>query len=353
MVIVVGAGVVGLLTALSVAIAGRPVTVLDRGPIPNPASSSYARQRILRSLHPGSPSLTRRAVLAERRWRRIERQLGETFYHRVGALTVLPQERVRPAHRLLRRAGGRGEALTRLEMSRRWPHIRFQAGSGGVLEEDAGVILADRALKALARWLGERPGVRLCPRHEVKAIDADTGVVVLRAGGSMRAQRIVLAAGAWSHSLIPDSHRAGLELFRQTVLLCCVPAPMRDAWRQTPAITALSVPYDTWLVPPVAGTPLKLTAASACRAVPRMAGVQAPVSLRQHLIRRFSPSLPGFAPSWIRTGRDCYYLADAASGGERRARIGSRGAVRAHLACGGRSFKFAPLIARWLAGGAR
>jgi glycine/D-amino acid oxidase-like deaminating enzyme len=167
----------------------------------------------------------------------------------------------------------------------------------------------------------------------------------------LRAQRIVLAAGAWSSTLVAPPLAARLRLFRQTVLFCRVPAATRAAWTRTPVVTALSVPYDTWLVPPVAGSSLKLTAASASRAVPRIRGRKAPDAWRQYLIRRFSPSLRGFDAGWVNAGRDCYYLADARDGGPRAARIGHRGMVRAQLACGGRSFKFAPLIARRLAGG--
>ncbi|WP_322779694.1 FAD-dependent oxidoreductase, partial [Frankia sp. Cas4] len=40
-VLIVGAGVTGLLTAIRCALAGHRVTVLDRGAVPNPMSSSF------------------------------------------------------------------------------------------------------------------------------------------------------------------------------------------------------------------------------------------------------------------------------------------------------------------------
>src|SRR2546421_10227584 len=160
-VVVVGAGVIGLLTAVSCASGGRPVVVLDRGAIPNHQSTSYAAQRILRALHPRDPATPRRAVIAERHWRRIERMLGEHFYHPVGSLTVLPTDSAEAARRTLVAAGARAEVLPAAELFARWPHIRFQAQTCGVLEPDAGVLLADLVLEALARWLARHPCAQL------------------------------------------------------------------------------------------------------------------------------------------------------------------------------------------------
>jgi glycine/D-amino acid oxidase-like deaminating enzyme len=350
-VIVVGAGVIGLLTAVSCASSGQQVVVLERGPIPNPRSTSYAAQRILRALHPGDPKATRRAVMAERHWRRLEHMLGEHFYHPVGSLTVLPRDRAEAARRTMAGAGARAEVLPASELLVRWPHIRFQTQTCGVLEPDAGVLLADLALEAMARWLAGHPCAQLRPHEEVVAVDTREGGVRLRSGEALRGSRIVLATGPWSRQLLTPAASGRLALFRQTVLLCRVPPRLRAAWSSTPAIPALAVPYDTWLVPPVAGTPLELAAATATREVTEVAGRVTPVRWREHLIRRFRRRLVGFTPSWVGASRECYYLADALTGGPRTARSrGGKASVRAHAACGGTSFKFAPLIARSLAG---
>jgi glycine/D-amino acid oxidase-like deaminating enzyme len=59
-VVIVGAGVTGLLSAVECALAGHRVTVLDRGAIPNPESSSFDQHRAIRTLVPGDPEATRR-----------------------------------------------------------------------------------------------------------------------------------------------------------------------------------------------------------------------------------------------------------------------------------------------------
>jgi sarcosine oxidase len=99
----------------------------------------------------------------------------------------------------------------------------------------------------------------------------------------------------------------------------------------------------------VAGAPARLSAASACRAVPEMAGRAAPQQWRDHLAGRFAALLADFDPAAVTGAADGYYLTDGASGGPLLAGQGPKGPVWAYAACGGMSFKFAPLIARVLA----
>jgi hypothetical protein len=101
-------------------------------------------------------------------------------------------------------------------------------------------------------------------------------------------------------------------------------------------------------MPPVAGTPARLSAASACRAVPEMTDRATPDRWRDHLIEQFSTLLVDFDPAAVLAATDGYYLADPALGTPLLVTLGG-GAVLAYAACGGMSFKFAPLVARALA----
>ncbi len=348
-IVVVGGGVLGLLTAVACAAAGAPVTVLERGPLPNPEASSHDQHRIVRALHHGDPEATRRGVAAQRAWCELEELLGERLYHPTGVLTVLRPEQVEFARTALPLAGGRGELLAAAELARRWPHLRFPAGAAGLLEPEAGIVLAARALEALTGWLRAQPRVELRPHHEVTAVDPAAGTVSLAGGATLRG-RIVLTAGAWSRALLPAAVAGELALARQTMLYCDVPAGRRAAWAGTPVVLSLDPAAGTWLVPPVAGTQLKLSAASACRTVPGLAGHEAPERWRAHLSALFAAQVDGFEPGWVAAARDCYYLADAATGGAREVALGQGAAtVWSHAACGGGGFKFAPLIARSLA----
>jgi glycine/D-amino acid oxidase-like deaminating enzyme len=341
-VIIVGGGVIGLLTAMECVLAGGQVDLVDQAGIPSPAATSFDRHRIIRALHRGDAPLTRAAARAHQGWLDVERRLGAQFYYQVGALTAMPAEEVRPSLALLTAAGAGARTMSPGELSARYPRIRFPAGLAAVVESAAGAVLADKALTALAHWLRGQPAVRLHQHRRAVGVD-EAGAVRLADGGILAGDRVVVAAGPWSRELLPAALRGNLTLYRQS-MLSYAPAPSREAWAGMPAIPALGTSYGAWLMPPVADTPVRLSAASACRAVAEMTDCVTPGRWLDHLIGLFSTLLADFDLAAVAGATDRYYLADISSGGPLLATFGE-GAIWAYAACGGMSFKFAPLIA--------
>ncbi|MFF4953022.1 NAD(P)/FAD-dependent oxidoreductase [Streptomyces chattanoogensis] len=345
---VVGGGVIGLLTALECASAGAEVALIEQGHLPHRRGASYDRHRILRTLHPQDVSATRAAVRAAARWTELTRLLGGGLFHRTGALTVIPADRAEDVTALLVDAGGRSRFLGPSELARAYGRLRLPSGASALLEPDSGVLLADRVLEALVATLNRTPGVRLLPQHEATGIDPHSGEVRLASGASLHSDRIVVAAGPWSRGLLPAEAVKGLQLLRQTLLYCQLPAGSARSWAGIPAVPALGTAEGAWLIPPVGDTPLKLTAATACRQAKQISGHTPPSFWRQHLIDLFKELVVDFRADWITGAYDAYYLADADTGGPRLVELDG-GLAWAHAACGGGSFKFAPLIARSLA----
>ena len=348
---VVGGGVVGLLTAWECAREGARVTLLDAAELPNRYGASYDRHRILRALHPQDADATRAAVTATARWAELARLIeartpAGSVLHRSGALTVLAPDDARAAVTNLVAAGARAHLLD--EPGARYQLLRLPSGRAGVLEPDGGILLADRVLEALTAILGELPGVRLRPGCGVVGIDPDAGTVRLADGETVSGDRVVVSAGPRTPDVLPPDVTEGLQLYRQTLLFCGDGTRFGDSWTGLPAVPALGTGTGAWLVPPVGGTPLKLSAASACRPVERIEGWAAPASFRAHLCTVFRDLLVGFRDDWVSGARDSYYLADAATHGPRLAEL-SPGRAWAFTACGGGAFKFAPHIARSLA----
>lgn len=347
-VVVVGGGVIGLLTAMECVRAGARVDLVDQADIPSPSATSYDRHRVIRALHRGSAPLTRAAARADGYWQEVERRVGTRFYHRVGALTAMPVEDVPASIDLLAGAGAAARALTPEELSTRYPRIRFPDGLAGVVEAAAGAVLADRALAALARWLRGQPTLYAHPHCRVVSVE-EAGVVRLADGTVLAGDRVVVAAGPWSRDLLPAALSGDLTLYRQS-MLSYAPTPSREAWVGMPAIPALGTAGGAWLMPPVADTPARLSAASACRAVPEMTDRVTSDRWRDHLVDQFRALLVDFDPAAVVGAADGYYLADTASEAPLLATFGDAG-IWAYAACGGMSFKFAPLVARAVADG--
>jgi glycine/D-amino acid oxidase-like deaminating enzyme len=322
------------------------VALVDQADAPHPHAASSDRHRVVRALHCGNGVLTTAATCARQRWEGLENRLGMRLLRQVGALTAMPPQDVPTSLDLLAKAGATAQPLGPEQLATRYPHLKFPGGNAAVLETRAGVVLADRALAALVAWLRRQPDIQLRLGQRVVAVDP-AGAVRLADGTALHGDHVVVAAGPWSRDLLPASLAASLTLYRQSTLYCR-PWPSAKAWAGTPAIPALGSAEGAWLVPPVAGTPLRLSAASACRAVAEMDGHDTPPQWKDHLVDHFSGLLVGFDSGVVVGTRDCYYLADTVTNGPALVALND-GVVWHYAACGGLSFKFAPLIARALA----
>lgn len=344
---VVGGGVIALLTAVECVLEGHTVTVVDQGPIPHSRATSFDQHRILRALHPADPQTTAAALRAHRRWVELEELFLTRFYEQVGALTVLPPAAAADGATMLGNAGGSARELTAAGLSDRYPHLHVDGGLGAVLEDEAGVLLAERVLAACVGWLKWQRGIELIEHRAVTAVDGESGSVRLVDGRVLRADAVLVAVGPWSRDLLPQGVAERLTLYRQSLLYCRVPRSQAQAWAATPAIPALGTKGGAWLIPPVAGTALKLTSATACRVVDELTDHGTDPYWQRWLEKEFGDLLPGFGPAWVTAAKDAYYTSFTETGGPLLVSLG--GAGYAYAACGGTSFKFAPLIARSLA----
>lgn len=340
-VIVVGAGVIGLLAALECLRTGARVTLLDRGGIPDPRAGSSDHHRVVRALHRGDQAATTAGVAAHLSWTSLDHSLGTGLYRPVGALSAMAPEQVEGALDLLHAAGAPATRLRTGELQRAHPTVAFPAGLEAVVEPRAGVVLADRALAALVGRLSSEPGVELLAQHEVISLDG-AGGLELDDGSVLTADAVIVAPGAWARKLLPAVIAAELTLLRQSTLVYA-PAD-RQAWARMPAVPALGTAEGAWLMPPVADTPVKLSAHSACRPVAEVGDTRTPQVWREHLISLFADLITGFDPAAVTAARDGYYLA----AGPQLALLGD-GRTQVLAACGGAAFKFAPLIARAMA----
>lgn len=338
-VVVVGSGVIGLLTAMECVLDGAEVSLVDADDIPSPSAMSHDRLRSIRALHPGDAELTRTAARAREAWLEVERRLGVRVLHRVGALTTLSVQHAQESVALLASVGVAADLLPPGVLAERYPMIRFPAGLAGVFDPSASVVAADQVMTALAEWLRGQPGVEMYPLSRVVA--ATAGGVRL-ADGVVTGDRVVLAAGPWSRDLLPAAVSTQLTLHRQTVL------SYRVQWDGMPIIPRFGTADGAWLIPPVGDAPACLSAAVTSRAVTQLTDRAAPDRWREYLVGRFGALLARFDPAAVIGAADGYYLSASPGPGPLLADLGD--GVRAYAACGGMSFKFAPLVARALAG---
>ncbi|MFE4498701.1 FAD-dependent oxidoreductase [Rhodococcus sp. NPDC056743] len=205
-VIVIGGGLVGSSAAWRLAARGRRVVQLEQYAPGHKHGASHGTSRIYRQAY-DNHLYTGLAASALPLWRELETTTDIGFLELTGAIDHgLPQAVVTKA-RVLAEAGIKGEILTPAEASDRWPGLRFDTT---VLHHpDAGRLHADRAVVALeagSRFAGAdvRHGTRV-----LTIAEASYGVDVITDSGTLRAQHVVVAAGAWTAELIDRSQLGG------------------------------------------------------------------------------------------------------------------------------------------------
>ncbi|MGW5049559.1 NAD(P)/FAD-dependent oxidoreductase [Actinokineospora sp. NPDC004072] len=326
-VVIVGAGVTGLVTAVECALAGHQVTVLDRGAIPNPASTSHDQHRAVHALVPGDVGASSRMAAAQQRWLALEPVLATRFYRRVGIVSAVAEEQVPAA---VATAAAAGIALSTADPSA-LPHVRFPEGAVGVVETDAGVLLADRVLRGAAGWLAGREGVRLRPHCPVTAVDSGR----VRAGGeTFGADLVLVAGGPWTRDLLGPAVR----LHRQTMVYLRPPEHLAAWWEQAPGVGRIGRDGRGWLVPPGDGALLKISTDAACREVPSVDAVDGFDWAQRVVEDQILSDVDAYQVVGV---KECHYAtgADGAVLSEVLPRVWARSA------CGGNGFAAAPLVA--------
>lgn len=257
--LVVGAGVTGLATAHALVRRGFTVTVLERGPVPNPIASSYDRHRLIRPHYPDRPVYTRRIRDAFAAWDRLWAELGECHYVERGVIAVSLEagDWTDRARTTMDAVDEPYEIVQPEAFARRWPHFAVPDMRWCLYTERGGALLADRILRGYLRLLCDA-GARIEPTCPVVRVDPDAGLVEAADGRIFAADAVVVAAGVGAPGLLEGLSRVRLEPRRTVLAYAEPPAQWRAAWAASPAWVDLGSATEYWGIPPVLDIPLKL-----------------------------------------------------------------------------------------------
>lgn len=340
---VVAGGIVGLATAHSLVESGCDVVLLEAQDIPNPSSASCDLNRMMRLQYgpqSGYAQLTHRALAA---WSRLQKESGQRLYHQTGVCVWSGTASVwtEATRGALRRA-----RIAYRDVS---PNIEtgclFQrtALGDGIFTQQGGVLLAKTALEALA-MAAVRKGAVLRPRTEVSNVDSVRGVVRTRTGEIIQSDSVVVAAGAWTAKLLPDLGER-LTPIRSIAVYAAPPSELAAAWAAGPCTMIETRESILYALPPVPGAPLKLAGTANLR--PADPDRPEPVSPHeaQAVLEAFRPYLPNVDRYKI-IGTSMGHYADPP---DKVFIVERRDRAIIVSGCGGRMFKFAPLLAEDMA----
>jgi len=204
-VIVIGLGGVGAMAAWRLAAAGHQVTTLEQFRVDHDLGSSYGDSRIVRRVYPDA-QYTRMMADAYQLWAQLMADSGDNgLFVQCGGLFFGPADNtdVIAAEQALRSGSVEYERLDARECMRRFPAIRLDPSEAALFEPSMGYARASLAVRAAAN-LARRLAAAIREECRVTAIEpeAECVRVHLATGERLEADRLVLAAGPWTASLL-------------------------------------------------------------------------------------------------------------------------------------------------------
>ena len=222
---VIGAGVFGVWSAYQLRRAGASVLLLDAYGPGNSRASSGGESRIMRLGYGPDEIYTRSAQRSLKLWQELlaECETPTPLFRQTGVLWLAREQDVYCEAMLntFQNVGVRFERLGQVELSERFPQFDFSGVSWGILEPDAGVLMARRAVQAVA-IKARASGVDYLE-------EAITAPVVSRdvrttSGKQIAAQHFAFACGPWLPKMFPDLLGERIYVTRQEVFFLGSPA---------------------------------------------------------------------------------------------------------------------------------
>lgn len=210
-ILIVGAGIFGITTALELKARGYHVAILDPGPLPHPLAASTDISKVVRMEYGADEMYMEMAEQAYNGWLQWNVDLEETLFHDVGVLVLtttpmIPGSHEYESYQLLLKRGHTPERLSGDAISRRFPAWKPEAFVDGFFHSQGGYVESGRVVAALVR-LAQSKGVILYPDQAVETLVEEISHIKgvrPRSGNTLYAEHVVVASGAWTSLLVPD-----------------------------------------------------------------------------------------------------------------------------------------------------
>ncbi|MPY87498.1 MAG: N-methyl-L-tryptophan oxidase [Luteitalea sp.] len=203
---IIGLGAMGSAAAYHLVRRGRRVLGLDRFAPPHTMGSSHGQTRIIREAYFEHPQYVPIVQHAYTCWARLEEESGERLFEQTGGLAIGRPDSgvVAGARASVERHRLPYEELSAAEVHRRCPALQLEEDMVALLEPRAGMLFPERCVEAHLRLAAAR-GATLRTNETVTAWQPSQDEVTIETtSGRYTADRLVIAAGAWLPTLVPD-----------------------------------------------------------------------------------------------------------------------------------------------------
>ncbi|WP_034914025.1 N-methyl-L-tryptophan oxidase [Erwinia sp. 9145] len=204
--IVVGSGSVGAAAGLYATRAGLKVLMIDRGHPPHQDGSHHGETRIIRHAYGEGPHYVAMVLRAQQLWDELEKECGEQLMHRCGVINLAPAASafIHNVRQSASQFALEAETLSGEDVTRRWPEISVPSGYTGIFEPRSGYLKSEIAIRQMIR-LSKEAGCAQLFNCGVDSLTEESGLqVVNTADGAYRSRKLLLSAGTWVKTLMPE-----------------------------------------------------------------------------------------------------------------------------------------------------
>jgi glycine/D-amino acid oxidase-like deaminating enzyme len=213
-VIVIGAGINGVTSAIELKKRGNKVILVDPGPLPHPLAASTDISKAVRAAYGADEDYTALAERSIELWRKWNTKFGAELYHQTGVL-FLRQKQMQSGDfeyescKIFEKRGHKFERINSATLRERFPAFNAERFHDGFLDPEAGYVESGRVVAALVEQ-ARSLGVELVEGIKFIALDENDNSVngiVLQDRQRIRSDAVVVAVGAWTPYLLPFTRK--------------------------------------------------------------------------------------------------------------------------------------------------
>ncbi len=203
---VIGLGSVGSMAVWQASKLGSAVVGFEAETPAHPRSAVGGDSRLFRMTYRGTDPYYPILVLSRQLWRELEEETGRSILTRCGGLSIGHREGnyIPALLESIKTCGADYRVLDHAEMAERYPQHDLDPDEVAIWDEHAGFLKTDTAvLSALIR--AEEQGASLITDARIRLIqETDDSVRICDGNRTWTVDRLVVTAGAWATSLLPD-----------------------------------------------------------------------------------------------------------------------------------------------------
>lgn len=226
-VLVIGLGAMGSATLLHVAATGANVIGVDQHSPPHPFGSSHGESRITRQAVGEGAAFVPLVLRSHQLWRDLEAESDIRVLHECGGLILARSGQASHMHAepdflgqtiaLARQFGIAHEVWDATRIGARFPQFSLQGDETGYFEPGAGYLNPEACIRTQLQMAARR-GARIHTQERVLSIRRQGQSTVVQTDRARYTPgTVIVTAGPWLPSLMPDAVRTRLRVQRQVL----------------------------------------------------------------------------------------------------------------------------------------